>query len=109
MRECHWDSESVRSAGSPPRRNVAVCPAATRLSCPPALTCTVPAKVVNLEGSSAIVDVRGNRVAADVSLLRRVAPGDYVLVHAGFAIRRYEPEEAAEVLALLDEAFPEGL
>jgi hydrogenase expression/formation protein HypC len=69
----------------------------------------VPAKVVELEGPSALVDVQGNRVAADVTLLREVSVGDYVLVHAGFAIRRYEREEAEEVLALLAEAFPEGL
>jgi hydrogenase expression/formation protein HypC len=31
--------------------------------------------------------------------------GDYVLVHAGFAIQRLDPVEAAEVLALLGEAM----
>ena len=69
----------------------------------------VPAKIVEMQGPSALVEVSGNRLGADVSLLREVAVGDYVLVHAGFAIRRYEREEAEEVLALLAEAFPEGL
>lgn len=68
----------------------------------------VPARVVQIKDCEAVVDVRGNRVGADMTLLRGVSVGDYVLVHAGFAIRRYEPDEAAEVLALLDEAFPEG-
>lgn len=69
----------------------------------------VPAKIVEMQGPSALVEVGGNRLGADVSLLREVAVGDYVLVHAGFAIRRYEREEAEEVLELLAEAFPEGL
>ena len=32
-----------------------------------------------------------------------VSPGDYVLVHVGFAIRRIPPEQVAETLSLYDE------
>ena len=60
----------------------------------------VPARVVSMEGSSAMVDVAGNRREADLSLLEDVRPGDYVLVHAGFAIGRYDEEEARATLAL---------
>lgn len=65
----------------------------------------VPAKVVQLSGDEAVVDIGGSRMQADVSLLEKVAVGDYVLVHAGFAINRYEPEEAREVLSVLKEYF----
>jgi hydrogenase expression/formation protein HypC len=60
----------------------------------------VPAKIVELTGSRAEVSVPGNRFSADVSLTPGVAVGDYVLVHAGFAIERYKLEDALEVLKL---------
>lgn len=64
---------------------------------------SVPARVVSLEGDTAIVDVAGNRREADVSLLEGVKPGDYVLLHAGFAIGVYDQAEAEETLSLLRE------
>ncbi len=60
----------------------------------------VPAKIIELTGSRAVVEVPGNRFSADVSLTPGVAVGDYVLVHAGFAIERYKLEDALEVLKL---------
>jgi len=65
----------------------------------------VPAKVVQLSGDEAVVDVGGNRMRASVALLDEVALGDYVLVHAGFAINRYNPRDAREILAVYEEYF----
>ncbi|MDL2317332.1 HypC/HybG/HupF family hydrogenase formation chaperone [Desulfovibrio sp. OttesenSCG-928-A18] len=43
-------------------------------------------------------------VTASVALLEEApAPGDYVIVHAGFALRRLEPSDAEETLRLLRE------
>lgn len=43
-------------------------------------------------------------VTASVALLEeRPKPGDYVIVHAGFALRKLEPEDAEETLRLLRE------
>jgi hydrogenase expression/formation protein HypC len=64
----------------------------------------VPAKIISMEGARATVEVPGNRFSADLSLVPGVAVGDYVLVHAGFAIERYELEDALEVLKLFEEA-----
>lgn len=60
-----------------------------------------PATIVSIDADRAIVDARG--VARSVSLLRLddvalggpapVAPGDAVLIAAGFVIRRLEPDE----------------
>jgi hydrogenase expression/formation protein HypC len=63
----------------------------------------VPAKVVELKGDQATVEIRGNRFDANVSLVGELNIGDYVLIHAGFAIERYEPEEAQEVLKVFEE------
>lgn len=67
---------------------------------------SVPGKVleVDREMQIAIVDFWGvkKQVRLDVCDAR-VDPGDYVLNHVGFAIRRIPPEEAVETLALYDE------
>ena len=41
-------------------------------------------------------------------LSEEVAVGDYVLIHAGFAISRLDPEEAVETLALMRECLSIG-
>ena len=63
----------------------------------------VPAKIVSISGSVATVDVLGNRTTADISLLEKPAVGDYVMVHAGFAIQKYDEQEAKITLELLKE------
>ena len=66
---------------------------------------SVPARVLAIEGSTATVDAGGNRLQAELALLETVEVGDYVLVHAGFAIDKYDQQEAEEVLALLRESL----
>ena len=63
-----------------------------------------PGQVIAIEGNSAIVDYEGVRVFARLDVLGEpVGVGDYLLVHAGFAIRRLAPEDGAETLRLFDE------
>jgi hydrogenase expression/formation protein HypC len=63
----------------------------------------VPAKVVSIEGSTALVEIDGNRRSADVSLIEDLAVGDYVILHAGFAIEKYDQAQAEETLRYLRE------
>jgi hydrogenase expression/formation protein HypC len=63
----------------------------------------VPARVVSIEGNLATVDMMGNTRTADLSLVENVSVDDYVLVHAGFGIRRMESREAEETLAIFGE------
>jgi len=63
----------------------------------------IPAKVVSINGDTATVDMMGNTTTADISLLENVALGDYVMVHVGFAIQKYDEKEAAITLELLKE------
>jgi hydrogenase expression/formation protein HypC len=63
----------------------------------------VPGRVIEVREFTATVDFWG--VRKDVSLAivdEPVAPGDYILNHVGFAIRRIPPESVAETLALYD-------
>ncbi len=62
----------------------------------------VPAKIVEIKGAQALVEVPGNRFSADVSLTPGVVVGDYVLVHAGFAIERYKESDALEILKVFE-------
>ena len=66
---------------------------------------SVPGQVIEIDGTSGKVDVAGNTVEADFSFLPDVKPGEYVLVHAGFAIQKYDQAEALETLRLLREAY----
>lgn len=64
----------------------------------------IPSEVVAIKDKMATIDVSG--VRRDVSLLllpEEVVVGDYVLVHAGFAIHKIDPEAAEEALRLITE------
>jgi hydrogenase expression/formation protein HypC len=54
----------------------------------------VPAKIIDLEGSSANIEYLGVRKKVDITLLPDAKKGDYVIVHAGFAIQIIEENEA---------------
>ena len=64
----------------------------------------VPAKVLEIEGTRATVVVSGAKLHAQLDLVPETQIGDYVLVHAGFALQVMNAEEAEETLALLEEA-----
>ncbi len=64
----------------------------------------IPAQVVELrEGNNAVVDLAGVRKEISLALVDRVAVGDYVIVHVGYALNKLDPEEAAKTLALFAE------
>ncbi|RLE55781.1 MAG: HypC/HybG/HupF family hydrogenase formation chaperone [Thermoprotei archaeon] len=63
----------------------------------------IPGKVLEVRGDTAIVDFGGLRKEVSIVLTPDVQPGDYVIVHAGFAISKISREEALEMLKLLSE------
>ena len=66
----------------------------------------VPMKIISREGDSIVAEVDGVQKEASVMLLgEEVAVGDYVIVHAGFAISRLDEEYAMETLQLMREVF----
>lgn len=63
----------------------------------------VPGKVVEVNDMTALVDFWGVRKPVMLHTVDEpVTPGDYVLVHVGFAIRRIPPEEVEETLAFYE-------
>lgn len=63
----------------------------------------IPAKIENIEGNKAEVDIRGLKRKIGLQLMPDAKVGEFVLVHAGFAIQRIDQEEAEETYKLLEE------
>jgi hydrogenase expression/formation protein HypC len=64
----------------------------------------IPSKIIKIDYMNALVDVYGARREVSLLLLREeAAVGDYVLVHAGFAIQKVNEEAALESQKLLRE------
>lgn len=61
----------------------------------------VPAKIISIRQTAAEVDMSGVKRQVDVRLVDGVKPGDYVLVHAGFAIEIIDAKEAKKTMKLL--------
>lgn len=68
----------------------------------------VPMKILSKEGDNIVAEVDGVRKEASITLLgEEIAVGDYVIVHAGYAISRLDEEYATETLRLMREVFSE--
>ncbi len=62
----------------------------------------IPAQIVRLEaGDQALIDVGGIRKQISVALVDGLVPGDFVIVHVGYALARIDPAAAAETLAAM--------
>ncbi len=72
----------------------------------------IPAKVIQIDDSQeGKVDYLGTKVKTNFTLLEDVKKGDWVIIHAGFAISKLDENEAQETLDILREFAPtlEGL
>lgn len=64
----------------------------------------VPSKVLSIQPNGiGQVDIMGVQRECSLMLTPDAKPGDYVLVHAGYAIQRIEEQDAQETLRLLEE------
>jgi hydrogenase expression/formation protein HypC len=61
----------------------------------------IPGKVIEVNKNVAKVEVGGLLRDISLDLCPEVSPGDYVLIHTGFAIQRLDEEDAKETLDLL--------
>jgi hydrogenase expression/formation protein HypC len=64
----------------------------------------IPSKITKIENNMAVIDVDGVRRECSLLLVEDAQVGDYVIVHAGFAISKIDEAAALETLALLKEA-----
>jgi len=64
---------------------------------------SIPVQILSIEGDMAEVSAGGTIFRAGPQMIGNVSPGDYVLLHAGFAIQKISEEEAEETLRILRE------
>lgn len=63
----------------------------------------IPAKVISVNEFTALVTIEDVEYTASLLLLDDVKPGDFIMLHAGFAIQKVDAREAAETLKLLQD------
>ena len=69
----------------------------------------VPGKIVSLDDQQmAVLDFGGSTREVSVALLDQPSVGEYVIVHAGFAMHKVDPKEAQETIELIRQALDES-
>ena len=64
----------------------------------------IPSKIVHIENNMATIDVDGIRREVSLLLVEDAKVGDYVIVHAGFALHTIDEKAAMETLEILRQA-----
>ena len=64
---------------------------------------SIPGEVLEVNGDMARVSIGGTLYDASLQLVEDVKPGDYILLHTGFAIQKLDREEALKTLELFRE------
>lgn len=69
----------------------------------------IPSKIISIDGATAVVELYGGarKQISTLLLAEEPAPGDFVIVHAGFAIQKIERENAEESYRILNSLISE--
>ena len=62
-----------------------------------------PMKVIEVNKNRAIVDAEGIKRKINTEFLGNIKAGDYVMVHAGFAIEKFDEKKAKETIKYFKE------
>ena len=63
----------------------------------------IPARIIEIKGDEAVVDYGGVRKTANHTLVEGLKVGDYILIHAGFAIEKMDQKSAEESIKTIKE------
>jgi len=69
----------------------------------------VPMRVVSINDEVAVCEIDGVKREASLMMVENVAVGDFVLIHAGFAIEKLDEEDAKQTLQLFRELLDQGV
>ena len=61
----------------------------------------IPMKLIKIHGDEGLVESGGLKRRANLTFIKDARIGDYVLIHAGFAIEKVKPKEAQKTLRVL--------
>lgn len=65
----------------------------------------IPMKIKHIKGDFAEVETGRLIRTINIQMLPNIKVGDYVIVHAGFAIQKVDPDKAKQTLRLIDEIY----
>ncbi|RMH57239.1 MAG: HypC/HybG/HupF family hydrogenase formation chaperone [Candidatus Hydrogenedentota bacterium] len=68
----------------------------------------VPARVIERKNGMALVELQGVKRRASLRMVPEARVGDWILLHAGYAIEVLDEAAARETLEFLSQAFGEG-
>lgn len=63
----------------------------------------IPLKIVEINGNEAMAEIEGVRRKIRTDFVKNLNVGDYVIVHAGFALERLDEQQAKENMELIRE------
>ncbi len=66
----------------------------------------IPMRLIEVNEDEGIVETNGVKRKVDLSLLKDVKEGDYIIIHAGFAIEKLDPDYAKEIEDIWKELKP---
>lgn len=69
---------------------------------------SIPARIESINGSTAQVSAGGSLFRAGIQMISDPRVGDYVLLHAGFAIQKISEKDALETIRLIREMNEQG-
>ena len=69
----------------------------------------VPGKILEIDGHFALVDFNGAKRKVIISLVKNPEIGQYVIVHAGYAIEVMDEEQAREALNIFEEIIEKDI
>ena len=69
----------------------------------------VPMQVMSIDGETAVCEIDGVRREASLMMVDGVSVGDFVIIHAGFAIEKLDEDDARETLRLFRELIAQGV
>jgi hydrogenase expression/formation protein HypC len=69
----------------------------------------VPMQVKSIDGEMAVCEIDGVRREASLMMVDGVSVGDFVIIHAGFAIEKLDEEDARETLQLFRDLLAQGV
>lgn len=69
----------------------------------------VPMQIKRIDGAMALCEIDGVQREASLMLVESVNVGDFVLIHAGFAIEKLDEADARETLRLFRELLDQGM
>ncbi|MGB9642713.1 MAG: HypC/HybG/HupF family hydrogenase formation chaperone [Candidatus Ratteibacteria bacterium] len=62
----------------------------------------IPMRVISVNGKKAFANLGGTKREVDISLVKNIKAGDYIIVHAGFAIQKLNKKDALVTLKLFE-------